>query len=89
MATTSFNYYQDPGHGWIAVKIKILEQIGLAPSDFSDYSYLRGKSIYLEEDCDAPKFLETWIAKFGSKPPLVEKHTNNRSPIRSYIPNCK
>lgn len=87
MATTTFKYYQDPGHGWIAVKIKILEQLGLAPSDFSGYSYLRGKTIYLEEDDDASKFVEAWISKFGIAPKLIGKHTNDRSPIRSYQSN--
>lgn len=83
----SFNYYQDPGHGWVAVKFKVLEQLGLSASDFSGYSYLRGKTIYLEEDDDASKFVETWIEKFGQKPNFIHKHTDNRSPIRSYPSN--
>lgn len=83
----SFNYYSDPGHGWIAVKIKVLSELGLSPSDFTGYSYLRGKTIYLEEDDDASKFIETWVKKFGDRPNIVRKYTNNNSPIRSYPHN--
>ena len=87
MTNKTFKYYQDPGHGWIAVKIKVLESLGLSPSDFTVYSYLKGKTMYLEEDDDASKFVETWIKKFGSRPNVVEKHTNKNSPIRSYPRN--
>jgi hypothetical protein len=87
MTNTSFKVYSDPGHGWIAVKLKVLSELGLSHSDFTCYSYRKGKTIYLEEDCDASKFISTWVKKFGVKPNFIEKYTNKRSPIRSYPNN--
>jgi hypothetical protein len=40
----------------------------------------------LEEDCDAPKFLQVYEAKTGTRPDLEEVHTNNRSFIRNLPP---
>jgi len=87
MTNKTFKYYQDPGHGWIAVKIKVLESLGLSPSDFTVYSYLKGKTMYLEEDGDASKFEEVWNSKFGAFPAYEKKYTNKNSPIRSYPHN--
>ena len=54
-------WYIDPGHGWLGVPIRILLESGAA-SQISTCSYiqiLNGQMAvaYLEEDCDAPKFL--------------------------------
>lgn len=43
----------DAGHSWLRVPLAEIE--GLL---FSDYSYADNKFAYLEEDCDAPKFME-------------------------------
>ena len=58
MNKTIINYHSDPGHGWIEVSLKQIQSAGLMPKDFSMYSYRKGSKFYLEEDCDAPKFLE-------------------------------
>ena len=84
MAAASFKVYQDPGHGWIAVRIKVLAMLNLTPSDFSQYSYIKGNTVYLEEDDDASKFFKVWTEKFGKEPSLIYKSTNKSSPIRSY-----
>lgn len=78
-----FKFYADPGHGWLAVKRNLLSDLGITQS-ISRYSYERGQTVYLEEDCDASKFLQAWKAKHGSEPTIECRHTNNRSPIRSY-----
>lgn len=78
-----FKFYTDPGHGWLAVKVADVLRLGMSAKDFSSYSYTRGSSLYLEEDCDAPKFMKAWDAKFG-KMDYVEKHTDKTHPIRSY-----
>jgi len=84
MAAVSFKYYQDPGHGWIAVRIKVLAMLNLTPSNFSHYSFIKGNTVYLEEDGDASKFFKVWTEKFGEEPSLIHKNTNKSSPIRSY-----
>ena len=52
------NYYSDCGHGWIEVSLNQIQSAGLMPEDFSFYSYRNGSKFYLEEDGDAPKFLD-------------------------------
>ena len=76
------NVYNDPGHAWAAVKIDELQALGIADK-ISTHSYQRGKTAYLEEDCDLSTYLAA-IKATGQEVQFVEKHTNNRSPIRSY-----
>lgn len=49
-------FHSDPGHGWLAVKLKELIDLDIA-KDISSYSYQKGKTVYLEEDSDASKFI--------------------------------
>ncbi len=53
------HWYNDSGHGWLGVPIRLLRESGVA-RDISTYSYIDGAMTvaYLEEDCDAPKFLD-------------------------------
>jgi len=76
--------YEDPGHGWIAVPMQWLEQFGLV-GQVSCYSYRRGVTAYLEEDCDAPLFRQT-AEQHGFRLFVDYRHTNDNSPIRSYTP---
>jgi len=72
MASTSFRFFIDPGHGWLQVAWFDLKALGLNPRDFSRYSYRDRNQFYLEEDCDAPKFLAAYKAKHGREPQLIE-----------------
>lgn len=65
-------YINDPGHGWLEVSWTDLKSLGLNPSDFSTYSYRNGNTFYLEEDCDAAKFLKAYEAKHGTTPDIVD-----------------
>ena len=80
-----FKFYSDPGHGWIAVKIKLLEELGVADK-ISSYSYMKGSTAYLEEDCDASTFFHKYQEIHGVTPPYESRYTDKRSPIRSYKP---
>jgi hypothetical protein len=75
-------YYTDPGHGWFAVKRAELAELGIL-GQISHYSYQRGRTVYLEEDCDATLYFTAHKAA-GTVPPYIEKHTDKRHPIRSY-----
>ena len=75
-------YYTDPGHGWFAVKRAELAQLGIL-GQVSHYSYQRGRTVYLEEDCDATLYFTAHKAA-GTVPAHIEKHTDKRHPIRSY-----
>jgi len=82
MKNLKLNYFTDPGHGWVSVKLQTLIDLGIADK-ISTYSYIRGNSAYLEEDCDL-NTLYIACHNLGYKIDLTPKHTNNRSPIRSY-----
>jgi hypothetical protein len=66
----AFTFIEDPGHGWLEVTTTDLALVGLKSTDFSRYSYRRGNVLYLEEDCDAPRFLEAWKARNGGRPEI-------------------
>lgn len=74
--------YTDPGHGWFAVKRADCEALGILEK-ISPYSYQRGRTVYLEEDCDASLYFAAMKAR-GTVPQYIEKYTDRRHPIRSY-----
>lgn len=80
--TLKIKFYSDPGHGWGAVKRKVLVDLGIT-SKISGFSYQKGDTVYLEEDCDLP-VLTTALSAKGVWIQHIEKHTDRRSPIRSY-----
>lgn len=79
-----FKFYSDPGHGWLAVKEKDLETVGLSLDKISSFSYRKGKTVYLEEDCDFSLFYNAYISVFGDKPRYVRKHLDRSHYIRNY-----
>lgn len=74
--------HQDPGHAWFAVKRSVIDQLKLS-SQISNYSYQRGKTVYLEEDCDGPLVIDA-LKEIGIKFELRMGKFASRSPIRSY-----
>lgn len=80
-----FIFHQDDGHGWIAVKRKLLDELGIA-DQISRFSYVKGQTVYVEEDSDASKFFTAYHARFGHQPQLVSNYIDGSAPIRSYKP---
>ncbi len=78
----AYIFHTDPGHGWLQVTADDLKSVGLKPTDFSRYSYRDRKRFFLEEDCDASKFVRTYEAKFGAKPQFTDQYSD-----RSFIRN--
>lgn len=76
--------HSDPGHAWLAVKLSEIEMLGIK-TDISSYSYVKGKTAYLEEDCDAPKFIQAMRAK-GIEVEVKDGACRDRSPIRYFKP---
>lgn len=83
MSEIKFKFYSDPGHGWLAVKRKWLDELGLKFT-VTHFSYQKGQTVYLEEDCDASTFISQMREQRGIEVKVEEKMTNSRSPIRSY-----
>ena len=83
----TLRFYSDDGHGWLAVKRQKLIDLGLMEK-ISPFSYQRGNTVYLEEDCDITVFLKACgcitFEQTREKFNCIEKHTNGRHPIRSY-----
>lgn len=75
-------FYTDDGHGWGAVKRSLLVEYGIL-NKITWYSYQRGDTVYLEEDCDLPTFCDTLLNR-GISYTLEHHGTNGRSAIRSY-----
>lgn len=75
-------FYADPGHGWGAVKRNLVYSLGVA-GKISPCSYQKGDTVYLEEDCDLSIVVDALRAA-GHAVEFETKHTDNRSPIRSY-----
>ena len=82
MKTFTVIVYSDAGHAWGKVKRQVLVNLGIA-HNISSYSYQYKDNVYLEEDCDLP-LLHATLLKSDTHIKFVEKHTNNRSRIRSY-----
>ena len=76
-------FHNDGGHGWYAVKRKLLEKLGVLEkiSGFS-YQSKTGKTVYLEEDCDAGLFFND--TDRNPKDMEIVNSYQEVSPIRSY-----
>jgi len=77
----TYTFYEDPGHGWLAVDVTELQRLGIADR-ISRYSYLKGETAYLEEDCDFAVFAR---AKEAQGEAFTYRTVHQEStPIRSY-----
>ena len=82
MATIKKYFHSDSGHGWLAVKRKEVESLGLADK-ISTCSYQKGKTVYLEEDVDAQVFLKA-MKDSGTDVEVKEAKPVKRSNIRGF-----
>lgn len=76
-------FYSDPGHGWLAVPRQELIELGILQR-ISSYSYQRGRTVYLEEDCDLPTYARAIEAKGQQLEMKRAKPANDYSRIRTY-----
>lgn len=78
---TKYKYHTDPGHGWIAVKRAELIRLNIL-NEITPWSYQKGKTVYLEEDCDANIFQK---AKRIHKEKIeIINSYRDYTPIRNY-----
>lgn len=74
--------YNDPGHGWVAVKRKLIVQLGIADK-ISGWSYQKGQTVYLEEDGDMDLLLEALrVRKIEYETKVI--YCKGHSKIRGY-----
>lgn len=80
----TFDYIQDPAHGWIKVPAQLLVDLGIY-QQITPFSYYREGFAYLEEDGDAALFMNAYRAKYGHDPKLRSRVAREkRSKIRAY-----
>ena len=78
-------FTSDPGHGWLRVLKTEIEPI---KDKISHYSYMNGKYVYLEEDCDAGIFmLHKWGSYEEAHKHIKDKYVENTK-IKDYEPYC-
>jgi hypothetical protein len=82
MKTLKLKFYSDPGHGWLACKVDLLVKLGINKT-ISRFSYVKGGTAYLEEDCDASRLIHALKAA-NIEHTIESKNTNRYSPIRNY-----
>ena len=82
MAIMEKVYHSDPGHGWLAVKLADLKMLGIE-SKITSFSYVKGQTAYLEEDCDMSTFINAAKDK-GIEVKIKQGAQRDRSPIRSF-----
>jgi hypothetical protein len=79
----TFTYLQDPAHGWLLVSKSDLAAVGLAPEDFSSFSYARDDTFALEEDCDMSIFLNRMKDRRLAYQ-LAEQHIKHTAYVRTW-----
>lgn len=84
MANSTYRFYSDAGHGWLAVRLAELKRLGIADK-ITPFSYQKGLTVYLEEDCDAPAFFNA-KTEHGEEALILNRNHGSLSPIRSYEP---
>jgi len=79
-----YKFHYDAGHGWLEVKRKEIEELNLQDK-ISEYSYICGDCVYLEEDCDFGVFADAkgWTPSIW-KTLIEEVNDGDESIIRSY-----
>lgn len=82
MAKVTKKFHSDAGHGWLAVKLNELKMLGIE-TQISSYSYVKGKTVYLEEDCDAMRYINAMKEK-GITVEVSEGPSRDTSPIRYF-----
>tara|TARA_R110000751_G_scaffold102480_1_gene197100 strand:+ start:270 stop:623 length:354 start_codon:yes stop_codon:yes gene_type:complete len=77
-----FAWMTDPSHGWLQVGWDLISEYKY--DDISSYSYHDDLYVYLEEDRDAPKWLEFLDSKgIGYSFSDFPSHTNEDSFVRN------
>ena len=75
-------FIDDPGHGWLEVPTVDVIKSGIVVSSYSYVDPKRGLT-YLEEDCDAPKYLATIGPSDSWASHYEEVSVNNEAWIRN------
>jgi hypothetical protein len=82
MTTITNKFYHDDNNGWLAVKFKLLQELGIADK-ISKGSYIKGQTVYLDEDVDMPIYIDAQKDR-GITVNAVSIGHGKRSIVRNY-----
>jgi len=77
-----YQFFGDPGHGWLKVSMVELIRLGIIDK-VTSYSYKRNGFAYLEEDCDLALFCRAKDAR-GEEVEFKPSYSDRDSRIRRY-----
>jgi len=78
----TYDFYSDPGHGWMKVPKSQIAELGIE-NDISSSSHQRGDYAYLEEDQDATTFIHA-MNRQGYEVKIHDHIADKQSKIRNY-----
>lgn len=84
--TRPFNFIVDPGHGYLKVARRFLDQLGIA-AKITSYSFQTpnsGHFVYLEEDSDAACFADAFRSRYGHDPIMRVLEIREMSAVRGF-----
>ena len=84
MEKVTKRFFSDAGHGWLSVKNQELLDLGIGDM-ISKYSYVNGKSAYLEEDVDMSLYVKA-MEDSGVSVEFDQRDHGEYSRIRKYEP---
>lgn len=82
MKTETYKFHTDPGHGWLQVPRVKLKELKIE-NEISQYSYVKGDDVFLEEDLDAGLFCQA-MKKLNQEFKTEEINSDNESFIRGF-----
>lgn len=82
MTEVTNKFYHDAAHGWLAVKMHVIRELGL-DGKISKSSFIKGQTIYLEEDIDMPLYIDAQKARGVTVNAVAIDH-GKRSIVRNY-----
>lgn len=76
--STHLTFIADPGHGWLRVPLVDIAALGLETA-LSSFSFIDGHYAYLEEDCDAARYLAALREHLQTEPTIEEAYRDHFS----------
>ena len=84
MKKVTLRKYSDPGHGWYAVPVALIEKLSLDLTGFDRViTNRKGRAIFLEEDCEIEPIV-IQLKNLGIEVNVKEFHCNKQSKVRNY-----
>ncbi len=84
--STHLTFINDPGHGWLKVPLADIAALGIE-TQITPYSYIEGAFAYLEEDCDAPRYLAALTAQSLPQPEITDQYVERFSRDKDRFPH--